>query len=270
MSVFPPLFLSHGAPNMALKDSPVRDFMRGLAADYPRPDAIVSVSAHFETVGAKVVTDPQPEMIYDFRGFEAELYEMRYPAPGETSLANEVADLISDAGLPVTKVAQRGFDHGTWVPLSLVFPDADIPIVQVSIDPDETPAYHYRLGQALSSLPARNIAVIGTGNITHNLPALFSKGKDPHLDANIKAWVDEFLDWFGSELDSGTVDNLLNYREKAPFAAENHPTDEHLLPLFVALGAAGTNKKARKIHASFDFEFLAMDAWEFMPRSTET
>ncbi|MEM7216262.1 MAG: class III extradiol ring-cleavage dioxygenase, partial [Pseudomonadota bacterium] len=112
---FPPLFLSHGAPNMALHDTPVRKFMSGLGQLYPRPDAIVSVSAHFETKGPVVVTDPNPEMIYDFRGFEPELYQMNYPAPGHPELAAEIAELISDAGLPVTKLSKRGFDHGTWV-----------------------------------------------------------------------------------------------------------------------------------------------------------
>lgn len=265
MSTFPPLFLSHGAPNMALYDSPVRTFMRGLAKAYQKPDAIVSVSAHFETKGAVVVSDPNPSMMYDFRGFEPELYAVEYPAPGNPELAQEIHDLLSDANTPVTQLAKRGFDHGTWVPLALAYPDADIPVVQLSIDPDESPDYHHRIGRALASLPARNIAVIGTGNITHNLPALFSKGKDPELDANIKSWVADFLSWFDQQLESGNDDNLLNYRKKAPFAKENHPTDEHLLPIFVALGAAGATKKARKIHASYNFEFLAMDAWEFSP-----
>ncbi len=107
--------------------------------------------------------------------------------------------------------------------------------------------------------------MIGTGNITHNLPALFQKGADPDTDMNIRKWVDVFLDWYGSQLESGNVDNLLNYRENAPFAKENHPTDEHLLPIYVALGAAGEKQKAQKIHASYDFDFLAMDAWEFTP-----
>ncbi|MEM7214290.1 MAG: class III extradiol ring-cleavage dioxygenase, partial [Pseudomonadota bacterium] len=142
-------------------------------------------------------------------------------------------------------------------------PKADIPIVQLSVDPGEGPEYHLKLGKALSSLPERNVAVVGTGNITHNLPALFSKGKDPELDANIKNWVVEFLRWFDSELESGKSDNLLNYRENAPFASENHPTDEHLLPIYVAMGAAGEGFKANKIHESYTFDFLAMDAWEF-------
>ena len=266
MPIFPPLFLSHGAPNMALHDTPVRKFMRDLGSRHQRPDAIVSVSAHFETLGTAVVTDASPGMIYDFRGFESELYEMRYPAPGYPHLAVEIANLLESMGMEVAKLDHRGFDHGTWVPLSLVWPDADIPIVQVSIDPDESPEYHFKLGRALSTLPGRNIAVVGTGNITHNLPALFNKGSDPELDANIKKYVDEFLNWFDSELESGNPDKLLNYRNNAPFASENHPTDEHLLPIFVAMGAAGDGYGAQKIHASYEFDFLAMDAWEFTPQ----
>lgn len=151
--------------------------------------------------------------------------------------------------------------------MSLAYPTADVPIVQVSIDPDETPEYHYNIGKALASLPSRNIAIIGTGNITHNLPSLFNKGRDPELDANIKHYVADFLEWFDEQLISNHVENLLNYRSAAPFAVENHPTDEHLLPIFVALGAvngkSSKKNKARKIHASYAFDSLVMDAWEF-------
>ena len=262
---FPPLFLSHGAPNMGLHQSPVREFMLGLGEKYQRPVAIVVCSAHFETRDTVVVTDPAPEMIYDFRGFEDALYEKKYPAPGHPELAEEVLELLQEGGIPTTLNAKRGYDHGAWVPLSLVYPEADIPIVQVSIDPDQSPEYHHRLGLALASLPARNIAVIGTGNITHNLAALFQKGRDSNLDENIKSWVEDFLRWYDEQLISGNVDQLLNYRETAPFAVENHPTDEHLLPIYVAMGAAGERFKASKIHASYAFDFLAMDAWEFSP-----
>lgn len=265
MPVFPPLFLSHGAPNMGLRDIPVRDFLRSLGERFQKPDAIISISAHFETDGVAVVSDPAPDMIYDFRGFEKELHEFIYPAPGEPALAAEVFSSLRNAGLPVMVVPKRGFDHGTWVPLSLVYPDASIPVVQVSIDPEQTPEFHYRMGKALAGFPARNIAVIGTGNITHNLSALFGKGRDAHLDANIKRYVAEFLEWLDLQLESGNSDNLLNYREKAPYAAENHPTDEHFLPIFAALGAAGSSATATKLHSSFDFDFLAMDAWAFAP-----
>ncbi len=264
---FPPLFLSHGAPNMALHDAPVRGFMRTLAGKYPKPDAIVSVSAHFETSGTAVVSDPNPEMIYDFRGFEPELQEVLYPAPGHPELAMEVLTSLRSAGIKANELEKRGYDHGTWVPLSLCYPKADIPIVQVSIDPSETPECHYKIGKALSNFPQNNIAIISTGNITHNLPAIFSKDKDSELDNNIKRYVEDFLAWFDTQLESNHLENLLNYRNKAPFAEENHPTDEHLLPIFVALGAANgvapEKVKARKIHASYNYEFLAMDAWEF-------
>ena len=263
----PPLFLSHGAPNMGLHDTPVRDFMRALGEQYQKPEAIIAVSAHFETKGTMVVSDVAPEMIYDFSGFEPELHKVNYPASGYPELAHEILALLEKASIHAINLEKRGYDHGTWVPLSLVYPQADIPIVQVSIDPDETPEYHYKLGQALASLPQRNIAIITTGNITHNLPALFSKGRDLDLDANIKGYVEAFLKWFDEQLESNHLQNLLNYRNKAPFAEENHPTDEHLLPIFVALGAASGSEpekvKARKIHASYNYEFLAMDAWEF-------
>jgi len=264
---FPPLFLSHGAPNMALHDAPVRDFMLTLGERYQEPDAIISVSAHFETSGTAVVSDPTPETIYDFRGFEPELHKITYPAVGHVELAKDVLELLQKVGIKAYELERRGFDHGTWVPLSLVYPMANIPIVQVSIDPDATPEYHFKLGQALATLAQKNIAIIGTGNITHNLPALFNKGNDPELDANIKDYVAKFLKWFDTQLESNHLEDLLNYKDKAPFAKENHPTDEHLLPIYVALGAASgaspQKVKARKIHASYTFDSLAMDAWEF-------
>jgi len=259
------LFLSHGAPNMALHDTPVRKFMVDLGNSYPKPDAIIAVSAHFETTGAVVVSDPNPGMIYDFRGFEQELYNVNYPAPGNPELAQEVTDLVQSSGLPVRVLAERGFDHGTWVPFSLVWPQADIPIVQLSIDPDESAEYHYRLGRALAPLAARNILVVGTGNITHNLQALFAGDKSPEFIDKVRGWVDEFLNWVDSELDSGNSANLLEFKEKAPYWRENHPTDEHFLPIFVAMGAAGKDFAARKIHESVTYDFLAMDAWEFRP-----
>ncbi len=263
MTEFSSLFLSHGAPNMGLHDSPVKQFMSNLGGKYEKPEAIVVCSAHFETDNTYVVSDPNPEMIYDFRGFEEELYQQDYPAPGHPELARTVIGLLEKAGIPVSELPNRGFDHGSWVPLALAWPEADIPIVQVSVDPNGTPEYHYKLGLALSGLREKGIMIIGTGNITHNLQPLFARGKDPELEANIEAWVQKFLDWFDQQLLDGNTNDLLNYREAAPFAEENHPTDEHLLPIFFAMGAAGPNYRARKLHSSSVFGYLAMDAWEF-------
>lgn len=147
MSAMPSLFVSHGAPNLILHDSPARAFLAGYAAALPKPEAIVCVSAHFETDAPAVVDDPAPGMIYDFGGFEPELRTIVYPAPGDPALAGRVAGLVSAAGLPVAHVPRRGYDHGTWVPLKLLYPDADVPVVQVSVQPAADAAHHFRIGR---------------------------------------------------------------------------------------------------------------------------
>ncbi|KAI0559057.1 dioxygenase [Gracilaria domingensis] len=267
MKTFPPLFLSHGAPTMALSDAPVKHFLVKLGARLAKPRAAVVISAHFETTNAAVVTDPAPRTTYDFGNFDDRLFKIKYPAPGNPELGDEVFELLRAADISVKKVAKKGYDHGVWVPLSLMWPDADVPIVQVSIDPDQGTDYHYRLGKALRSLPKKDIAVIGTGNISHNLPVLFSSGQNEQRDAEFKRRVQSFLQWFDAQMKVCNVDNLLHYRDKAPFAKDNHPTDDHLMPLYVAMGAAGGEFKGRKIHESFDFGILAMDAWEFVPHA---
>ena len=259
----PSLFISHGAPNMALTENEAREFMSHLARRYPKPKAIVICSAHFETSGPAVVTNQNPGMIYDFGGFERELYEITYPAPGEPGLAERVASKIEAAGLPVQRLPDRGYDHGTWVPLSLIYPDADVPVVQVSIDPNETPQYHYKLGMALSELAEENILLVGSGNITHNLEVFFSRGDTKDLAERMPVLVDEFVDWMDQKMSAGEIDALLDYRAQAPHAVENHPTDDHLLPLYFSIGTAGNGFTAEKIHDSTQFGFLAMDAYEF-------
>ncbi|PXF45974.1 4,5-DOPA dioxygenase extradiol [Gracilariopsis chorda] len=253
---------------MVLSNTPGRKFLSTLSSRYSKPRAAVVISAHFETSDAGVVTDPAPQTIYDFGNFDQRLFGIKYPAPGHPKLADEVFNLISDAGISVSKVAKRGFDHGIWVPLSLVWPEADVPIVQLSIDPEQGPNYHYHIGRALRSLPKQNIAVIGTGNISHNLPVLLSSGRNQQRDAEFKRRVQNFLEWFDAEIDANNVDNLLSYRDRAPFSSDNHPTDDHLLPLYAAMGAAGDKFKGTKIHQSFDFGVLAMNASEFAPATS--
>lgn len=254
----PALFISHGAPNFIISDLPARHFMEKLEQTVGRPDAIVVVSAHFETNGVAVVTDPHPPMIYDFGGFEPELYQMQYPAPGDPALAERVIGLLEGAGFAPQPVASRGYDHGAWTPLMAAFPAADIPVVQVSIDPARDARYHYALGQALAPLRADNILVIGSGHITHNLRAFFMRGRDPHLDANIAGWVDAFTDWMYDRAKTGDIEALLDWQARAPHAAENHPEAEHLMPFFVALGA-GEGGQAERIHHSRQMGFFTYD-----------
>jgi len=260
----PTLFISHGGPNIITDPSEARDYLISLSYLVGRPNAIVIASAHFETQDAVVVTDPAPEMIYDFGGFSPELYKMVYPAPGHPELAARVAALIADAGMRVVTTPKRGYDHGTWTSMKLAFPEADIPIVQVSIDPNRDAAYHHALGLALSPLREEGILIVGSGHITHNLRAVFGAMRgglapDPAMAAKVEA----FTEWFADAFAKGRRNDILAWRDKAPFVAENHPTDEHLMPLFFAYGAAGRAAKAERTHASRQFGFFAFDSWVF-------
>jgi len=191
----PTFFLSHGSPMLALTDTPAHRFLEHFASTLPRPRAVLVVSAHFETDRPTVVSDPHPEMIYDFRGFPKPLYEINYPAPGDAAVAAEVADELRAAGLPVDVAPKRGFDHGTWIPLSLVWPSADVPLVQLSIQPHRDAAYHYALGRAIAALRDKDVLVIGTGAATHNLRVLFrNPGGMPAVDAPPVDWAREFAD----------------------------------------------------------------------------
>ncbi|MGJ7918734.1 dioxygenase [Massilia sp. LXY-6] len=260
MAPLPTLFVSHGSPMLALQDSPARRFLQELGRSLPRPQAIVVVSAHWESAnGPAVSLAPQPETIHDFGGFPRALFEMRYPAPGAPEAAERAAALLEAAQIPVGRSPQRGLDHGAWVPLRLMYPDADIPVAQLSVVRGAGPAAHERIGRALAALREEGVLVLASGSLTHNLYEF----RGQHIDAPVPHWVGEFEAWMKARLESRDHDALLDYRRAAPFAVENHPTDEHLLPLFVALGAAGPGAQARQLHSSFEHGVLAMDAYAF-------
>lgn len=264
MTTLPTLFISHGGPSIVLEDKPATHYLRHLPDFVGRPDAILVVSAHFETDGVSVVTDPAPGMIYDFRGFAPELYAMVYPAPGDPALAAKAFVLLESAGLKPGVIEQRGYDHGTWTSLMLAFPKADIPVVQVSIDPHRDARWHYQVGRALSALREEGVLLIGSGHITHNLRAFFTvlrqgAAVDPALAQQVQA----FTGWFAERLAEGDVEALLDWKERAPFPTENHPTDEHLMPIFFALGAAGEGALGTRVHDSIDFGFFANDSYLF-------
>jgi 4,5-DOPA dioxygenase extradiol len=255
----PALFISHGAPNLALHKTPAHDFLKHLGRDLPRPSAILVASAHFATRAPALSSDAKPDTIHDFgRGFEAELFAMHYDASGNPVLAKRAAKLLEQAGLAPSLAENRGFDHGTWVPLILMYPDADIPVVQVSVQPQMGPAHHLALGAALAPLRDEGVLIIGSGAITHNLHELFGGGyglSDPAPD-----WVHDFGDWAHERIEAGDRDDLIHYRARGPNAVRNHPTDEHLLPLFVTMGAAG---HGQRVHSSEQYGVLMMDAYRF-------
>jgi 4,5-DOPA dioxygenase extradiol len=254
----PALFISHGSPMLLIEDSAARDFLSDFASSLPRPRAIVIASAHFETGRPAVVGDAKPGMIYDFGGMP-ELRRLVYPAPGDPMVALKVAGLLEAAGLAPVVVQQHGYDHGTWVPLMLLYPDAGVPVVQLSVQPQLGPAHHVAVGRALASLKDEGFLVIGSGSATHNLKAFYSARHAP--DAPPAEWVTDFTDWVHDKIEAGATADLVHYRTHAPHAIENHPTEEHFLPLFIALGAGAG--RGQRIHASTRNGVLAMDTYAF-------
>ncbi len=265
MQRLPTLFLSHGSPMLSLEPSPARDFLAGLGNDLPRPRAVLIVSAHHDAADeagrVTVTASPAPPTIHDFGGFPDELYAARYPAPGDPALAARIAALLGARGLDVRPDPARGLDHGAWVPLSLVYPDADIPVVQLSIASHATPEWHYALGAALEPLRGEGVLIAGSGSMTHNLRALFAAR--PPVDAPAPLWVTDFSDWVAERLAGGAIDDVLHAVERAPHGRDNHPTIDHILPLFAAMGAAGSPLEARRLHASTTYGLLAMDVYSF-------
>lgn len=253
-----PIFLSHGAPTLAFEDVAARHFLEGLAGLMPRPRAILAVSAHWETRTPTVNAVARNATIHDFSGFPDELYRLDYPAPGDPELADRVADLLGVAGLPAVVDTQRGLDHGAWVPLMLAWPQADIPVLQLSVQSHLGPGHHLEVGRALAPLTNDGVLIVGSGSFTHDL--LSWRGQAGLAEPE---WVTQFADWFDAALSEGRTCDLLGYRHLAPHAMRNHPTEEHLLPLFVALGAAGPNAPAHRLHASNTYGVLRMDAYSF-------
>ena len=256
----PALFVPHGAPTFALRPGAAGAALVRQAGRLPRPRAIVAVSAHWDTAVPTVGVAPRLDTIHDFSGFPRELYELRYPATGCPEVAHEVFTAIADAGLPVAVDPVRGLDHGAWVPLRLMFPDADVPVVPLSIQSEAGPAHSLAVGRALAGLRARGFLLVASGNLTHNLRDYFIAAR---AGGHTPAYVREFADWVWERLATRDVDALLDYRRGAPYAARAHPTEEHLLPLYVALGAAGPGFEAERIHSGIDDYVLAMDAFAF-------
>ncbi|WP_053269651.1 DODA-type extradiol aromatic ring-opening family dioxygenase [Pseudomonas chlororaphis] len=254
--MLPSLFISHGSPMLALEPGASGPALTRLAAELPRPKAIVVVSAHWESQDLRVSSNPQPQTWHDFGGFPAALFAVQYPAPGQPELAEQVAQLLRADGLTAQLDDQRPFDHGVWVPLSLMYPQADIPVVQVSLPSQMGPALQTQVGHALSSLRQQGVLLIGSGSITHNLREL-----DWHAGPeSVEPWAKAFRDWMIEKLAANDEAALHDYRRQAPNAVRSHPSDEHLLPLYFARGAGGDFSIA---HQGFTMGALGMDIYRF-------
>ncbi len=261
--MMPTIFLSHGSPMLPLIEAPSRDFLSGLGtwveAGWGRPAAILVASAHWETAQPAVNAVAVNETIYDFRGFPPALYQLTYPAPGDAALAERVAEQLAEAGLPSSIDRHRGLDHGAWCPLLMAWPQADVPVLQLSVQSHLGPAHHLQLGQAIAGLRREGVLVVGSGSWTHDL----RRFRGQAIDAPEAPDVIAFSDWMDAALVEGRTCDLLTYRSKAPFAVQEHPTEEHLLPLYVALGAAGAGARPERLHHSATYGILRMDAYAF-------
>lgn len=263
MSATPALFISHGSPMMAIEPGATGALFRSLGQVLPRPRAIVVVSAHHMTRAPEVGTAEQPETIHDFGGFPRALYELQYSARGDAAVSALAAQALAHAGIKAAVNPARGLDHGAWVPLRHMYPQADVPIVPVAVQPERDAHHHFALGKALAPLREQGVLILASGNLTHNLYEINPRAADGQAAPYARA----FQAWFFERLAAGDLDAVLDWEQRAPGAARAHPTDEHLLPLFVALGAAvGDAAKApaiARLHDLITLGVLAMDAYAF-------
>jgi 4,5-DOPA dioxygenase extradiol len=260
----PTLFLSHGSPMHAVDPGAAGRAWTMLGRTLPRPRAVLMVSAHWESSVPLLSGNPQPKTIHDFGGFPAELFRLSYPAPGAPELAANAVALLKAAEITAGVDGCRGLDHGAWVPLRWMYPEADIPVIQLSVQPDLGPAHHMRLGRALAPLVEDGVLIVGSGHTTHNLRDWMA---NPRRQEPLR-YAQAFAAWLAARLAAHDTDALVAYRERAPDATRAHPSEEHFLPLFVAYGAAGDDAVPSLIVDGFENGALALDSYAFQPAVT--
>jgi 4,5-DOPA dioxygenase extradiol len=243
----------------AVQAGPAGDAWRNLGETLPRPRAVLVVSAHWEASRPTVSTVLQPQTIHDFSGFPPALYRIRYPAPGAAEVARRVHGILAQAGIEAAIDGERGLDHGAWVPLSYMYPKADVPVTQLSVQTSLGPKHHLALGRAIAAIADEGVLIVGSGHMTHNLRE-WMQGS-----STTAAYVEEFREWVFTRLRDHDFEALAGYRSLAPHAQRAHPTEEHFLPLFVALGAAGLMARPERIFTQVERGVLAMDAYIFHP-----
>lgn len=254
MSLAPVFFISHGAPTFAIEPGVLGPRLHALGQQLAGAKAVLVVSPHWQTRDVQVMTTAKPETIHDFGGFPAALYQLHYPASGQADIAAEAARLLTEAGFATSTDDQRGLDHGAWVSLMHLLPEANVPVFQVSMPRTLSTAQALRLGQALAPLRAQGVVIMASGSMTHNLYEFSPNATRP------EAYVQEFAAWVRAAVQSKATDALVAYRELAPHAQRAHPSDEHFLPLLVALGARGDDA-VRVIDEGIEHGVLSMESY---------
>ena len=255
LQTLPGLFISHGSPMLALNPEQVGPALQRLSLNLPTPKAIVVMSAHWESQALEVNTGIRPETWHDFRGFPPALYEIRYPAPGEPQLAEDILKRLSDAGFDAHANNNRPRDHGVWMPLLHMFPNADIPVVEISLPMHMSAEQIYQIGQTLSALREQQVLLIGSGSITHNLSELSWHGESQ----DVPVWASTFRNYVVQKLTHQDYEAILDWNS-IPYVQRNHPTLEHFAPLFFAMG---TGTRFSIVHSSFSMGSLGMDIYRF-------
>ncbi|WP_040951782.1 DODA-type extradiol aromatic ring-opening family dioxygenase [Gorillibacterium massiliense] len=255
--MIPSYFFAHGAPSLVLEQHEYTAFLKNFAASIPKPRAIVLFSAHWEHTTQAISKVDTYSTIYDFSGFQDELYQMTYPAKGDRSISDEIQSLFKQQGIHSVMDEERGLDHGAWAVLKLIYPNADIPVVALSVNRYLTNEQQYQIGKALSELREKDILIIGSGGIVHNLRRLKWGADQP------ETWSKSFDLWIKGKLEAWDLKALFAYREEAPFAQDAVPTNEHFIPLLLAMGTGDKTRQAKLLHQSYQLGTLSLSCWQF-------
>jgi 4,5-DOPA dioxygenase extradiol len=251
------VFISHGSPMHALEPGRAGTAWAALGRRLGKPRAILVASAHWETGLPMLTGSARPQTIHDFYNFPEPLYRLRYPAPGAPEIAERAQALLKEAGIGASIDGSRGLDHGAWAPLLYMYPEADVPVVQISVQPGLGPRHHVNVGNSLRPLSDEDVLIVGSGHLTHNLRD-WARGQGAPAP-----YAREFQAWVFDKLNQREVEDLVEYRSRSAHGVRAHPTDEHFLPLFFALGAAPERAKPERIYDAIDSGVLAMDAYVF-------
>lgn len=255
--MMPSFFFAHGAPSLVIEQHEYTDFLKNVAANYPRPKAIVIFSAHWESRVQAVSQVDTYSTIYDFSGFQDELYSMTYPAKGDHALAGEIVDLFAEKGIDTVVDTTRGLDHGAWAVLKLVYPEADIPVVALSVNRNLTAKEQYETGKILAGLKEQDVMIIASGGAVHNLRRV-NWNSD-----TVDEWAIAFENWIQDKIEKWDTEALFKYQELAPYAKEAVPTAEHFIPLLIAMGSGDQARAPKLLHRSYQWGNLSLTAWQF-------
>jgi 4,5-DOPA dioxygenase extradiol len=257
--MMPAFFIAHGAPLLAIESNAYTHVLHDLANQLPRPSAILIFSAHWVSHTQRIGAAEQFHTIHDFAGFPQELYEIQYPAKGDVGLAAEIQQMLQDQGIACQIDSKRGLDHGSWVVLRLLYPNADVPVVAMSVNPNLAPQEQYRIGKSLAALRSNGVLMIGSGGTVHNLGALQWR------EDTIDTWAVEFDDWLADTLTNWDLESLFQYYDRAPHAKLAVPPygNEHFIPLLYAMGAADAERSSTLVHRSYRYGSLSQSVWQF-------